>query len=101
MEPVPPRDPQRADRRGLEGSSCSNTWQAFRDSLVPATRRTARDALADRFSSAVTERFELARTVGARGRDEPLHRVVPYKEAFSPQLVRAILDHLGVTEGTL
>lgn len=47
------------------------------------------------------EHYELSRAVGAGSRDEPLHRLVPYKEAFSPQLVRAILDHTGISSGTL
>lgn len=61
----------------------------------------ARKALADRFSFALTDRPDLGRVVGAAERNEPMHRVVPYKEAFSPGLVRTILDHLGVVDGAL
>jgi hypothetical protein len=57
--------------------------------------------LADRFSATITDHSELGRAVGSGSRDEPLHRLVPYKEAFSPPLVRAILDHVGVKSGKL
>lgn len=39
--------------------------------------------------------------VGATRRDEPLYRWVPYKEAFAPDLVRGVIDHLGITSGVL
>jgi hypothetical protein len=47
------------------------------------------------------DRFELGRLVGAGHRDEPIHRWVPYKEAFAPDLVRGVLDYLGITSGVL
>jgi hypothetical protein len=47
------------------------------------------------------QRPDLAWAVGARQRTEPLYCVVPYKEAFSPAVVRAVLDHHEITSGRL
>lgn len=81
--------------------SSSATWQEFQVGLRPTISESARNELSDRFSGMFSERYELSKAVGARSRDEPLHRLVPYKEAFSPQVVRAILDHTGISNGTL
>ena len=95
------------DRRMIETSYVrppeeeSRAWQQWRDSIKPSTTTKARNALTQRFSSLVEEHFELSHSVGSRSRDEPLHRLIPFKEAFSPHLVRSILDHLGVREGKL
>jgi hypothetical protein len=78
------------------------TWQQFRDNATPADAgRAARDDLDARFSGRVEARPALGRLVGAGVRDEPVHRWVPYKEAFSPQLVRVVLDQLGIHRGHL
>lgn len=77
------------------------TWQAFRAELTPRVTTTARNELASRFACQLQNRFEFGRLVGAARRDEPVHRWVPYKEAFAPDLVRGILDYLGVTSGIL
>lgn len=45
------------------------------------------------------ERLDLGRLAGARDRDEPGHRWWAYKEAFSPVLVRHILDNWTGLEG--
>lgn len=76
-------------------------WHEFRDDLRPRRRVAARKALAARYEGATVEHPELAQAVGTGRRDEPLFQVVPYKEAFSPCLVRAVLDHVGVTDGAL
>lgn len=49
----------------------------------------------------VAHRPDLAASVGARHRVEPLYSVVPYKEAYSPAVVRAVLDHHQITSGRL
>jgi hypothetical protein len=46
-------------------------------------------------------RPELGRFAGPRHRDEPAHRWLPYKEAFSPGMVRAILDDWTNVDGPL
>lgn len=76
-------------------------WRTFRDQLDARPADTARQALAARFAGVLSDRPELGRAVGSRQRTEPLHSVVPYKEAFSPSLVRDVLDTVGVTTGRL
>jgi hypothetical protein len=76
-------------------------WQTFRDRPTAELGVSARAELAERFAARVERRPELGRLVGAAARDEAVHRWVHYKEAFSPALVRAVLDHLGVTSGHL
>ncbi len=76
-------------------------WQTFRDGQVPKRRVSARRSLADRYDGVTVDHPELAHSVGTKRRDEPLFQVVPYKEAFSPNLVRTVLNHVGVSDGTL
>lgn len=76
-------------------------WHAFRDGLRPRRFVAARKALAARFEGSTVEHLELGQAVGAGRRDEPLFQVVPYKEAYSPCLVRSVLDHVGITKGAL
>lgn len=45
------------------------------------------------------ERLELGHLAGPRRRDEPVFRWLRYKEAYSPQLVRAVLDQWGGVDG--
>jgi hypothetical protein len=68
------------------------TWRA----LLASPRRS--DALivqrlADGFRTVERDRSDLGVLAGPRRRDEPGYRWFPYKEAFSPGLVRAVLDH--------
>ena len=76
-------------------------WPTFREQLDARSAHAARAALASRFAGASSERPELGRAVGSHQRTEPLHSVVPYKEAFSPSLVREVLDDAGVSSGRL
>ena len=76
-------------------------WLTHRTQLRPKRRVAARKALAARYQSATSERFELGKTVGASRRTEPLYSVVPYKEAFSPELVRDVIEWSGVRSGAL
>lgn len=76
-------------------------WHAFRDELKPRRFVAARRALADRYEGLTVEHLELGQSVGAGRRDEPLFQVVPYKEAYSPGLVRSLLDHMGIRKGAL
>lgn len=76
-------------------------WRTYREQLKPLAAQTARDALTGRYAGVLSERPELGRAVGSHQRTEPLHSVVPYKEAFSPSLVRDILDGAGITAGRL
>lgn len=76
-------------------------WRTVREQLDARTAHTAREELAARFASVLSDRPELGRAVGSHQRTEPLHSVVPYKEAFSPTLVRDVLDTAGVTTGRL
>jgi hypothetical protein len=48
-----------------------------------------------------TERSDLGSFAGPRHRQEPAHRWLSYKEAFSPGLVRNILDHWSNVDGPL
>ena len=76
-------------------------WLTYRNELRPRRRGAARKALAARFQGATAERSDLSQSVGAGMRNEPLYSVVPYKEAFSPVLVREVLELSGVREGSL
>lgn len=76
-------------------------WVTYRDELQPRRRTVERRALAGRYDGAFVDRLELGRAVGGHQRTEPLYAVVPYKEAFSPGLVRDILDVAGVRSGRL
>src|SRR3546814_16078594 len=76
-------------------------WLTFREQLDARPAHSARDALAARFIGVQSDRPELGRAVGSHHRTEPLHSVVPYKEAFSPSVVREVLDTAAVTTGRL
>ena len=76
-------------------------WYTYRDELQPRRRTRERLALAARYDGAFVDRLELGRAVGGHQRTEPLYSVVPYKEAFSPGLVRHILDLAGISSGRL
>lgn len=53
------------------------------------------------FCDVEQDRTNLGVLAGPRHRDEPGYRWLPYKEAFSPGLVRAVLDHWSGLEGLL
>lgn len=82
-------------------SAESSTWQDFQRNLDPRIATSERVALASRFAPVTTERLSLGRAVGGAERNEPLHNAITYKEAFSPRLVREVLDHLGISRGRL
>jgi hypothetical protein len=76
-------------------------WDHLKRPGAARTGTRHRDELAQRFAAVTELRPELGRHVGASGRDLPVYRWVPYKEAYSPALVHAVLNHLGLTNGTL
>jgi hypothetical protein len=76
-------------------------WIDHLHDMTPRRSTVARRALTARFADAAVERLDLARAVGTQLRNEPLYSVMPFKEAFSPALVRAILDELNITKGRL
>jgi hypothetical protein len=76
-------------------------WSTYRAELRPRRRVQARRALTDHYAAVTVERLDLRGAVGTRLRTGPLYAVVPYKEAFSPGLVREVIDFAGVTSGTL
>ena len=57
--------------------------------------------LGEEFCDIERDRADLGMLAGPRRRDEPGYRWLPYKEAFSPGLVRAVLDQLSGLEGVL
>ncbi len=57
--------------------------------------------LAEEFRVVEQDRADLGMLAGPRRRDEPGYRWLPYKEAFSPGLVRAILDQWPGLDGVL
>lgn len=76
-------------------------WQTYRDRLRPRRRVRARKALADRYAGTTVDRLDLGQTVGGHLRTAPLYSVVPYKEAFSPAIVREVIALSGVQSGIL
>lgn len=69
------------------------------------TPKRGDDASLDRMIAELSllteERPALGRLAGAGHRDEPAHRWITYKEAFSPDLVREILDSWSGLRGPL
>lgn len=76
-------------------------WHTYRDTLRPRRRTSSRKQLAARYQAAITQRLDLGRSVGGHQRAGPLYSVVPYKEAFSPDLVDEIIELSGVRTGVL
>ena len=76
-------------------------WDHLRRPGAARTGTRHRDELAQRFAALTELRPDLGRHVGAGDRDLPVYRWVPYKEAYSPALVHAVLNHLGLINGTL
>lgn len=77
------------------------TWDDHRAASRKVRRVRARAELAQTYRAVTSQRPDLARAVGAGQRLEPLYGVVPYKEAFSPTVVRAVLDHHSIDSGRL
>jgi hypothetical protein len=77
------------------------TWSDHRAAAVKVRRVRARVELAKAYRDVTKKRPDLAASVGTRHRIEPLYNVVPYKEAYSPAVVRAVLDHHQLTSGRL
>lgn len=57
--------------------------------------------LAESVRDVERDRSDLGALAGPRRRDEPGYRWLPYKEAFSPGVVRAVLDHWSGVGGML
>lgn len=77
-----------------------NAWR----SLLSAPRQGDEQriqALVGEFRDLERDRADLGVLAGPRRRDEPGYRWLPYKEAFSPGLVRAIVDHWPGLAGVL
>jgi hypothetical protein len=77
-------------------------WKEFRQALPDAVHDTERKRLLQEYEPLMKERLDLGRHAGALPRaGEPVYRWVRYKEAYSPQLVRDVLDDLLPGRGTL
>ncbi|MGH3402489.1 MAG: hypothetical protein ACRDRJ_08275 [Streptosporangiaceae bacterium] len=77
-----------------------SAWRSLLSPPKPGDALRTRRLVAE-FGNVERDRTELGVLAGARRRDEPGYRWLPYKEAFSPGLVRAVLDHWSGVEGVL
>lgn len=76
-------------------SVSDRAWREFRQALPDAVDDTERKRLLQEYEPLMKERLDLGRHAGVLPRvGEPVYRWVRYKEAYSPQLVRDILDEL-------
>lgn len=72
-----------------------HAWKAFRQALPDTVADTERKRLLQEYEPLTKERLDLGRHAGVLPRaGEPVYRWVRYKEAYSPQLVRDVLDDL-------
>ena len=72
-----------------------HAWKEFRQALTDAVDDTERKRLLREYEPLTKERLDLGRHAGVLPRaGEPVYRWVRYKEAYSPQLVRDVLDEL-------
>ena len=72
-----------------------HAWKEFRQALTGAVDDTERKRLLREYEPLTKERLDLGRHAGVLPRaGEPVYRWVRYKEAYSPQLVRDVLDEL-------
>ena len=72
-----------------------HAWKEFRRGLTDAVDDTDRKRLLREYEPLMKERLDLGRHAGVLPRaGEPVYRWVRYKEAYSPQLVRDVLDEL-------
>ena len=70
-------------------------WREYRRALPATVADSARTRLLQDHVPLMKERLDLGRQAGALPRaGEPVYRWVRYKEAYSPRLVREILDEL-------
>jgi hypothetical protein len=75
-------------------------WRALLTSPQPGDAFRVRQ-LAEAFRDLERVRTDLGALAGPRRRDEPGYRWLKYKEAFSPDLVRSVLDHWAGLSGLL
>ena len=72
-----------------------HAWREFSRELPTTVAYTARTHLAREYQSLTKDRLDLGHHAGILPRaDEPVYRWVRYKEAYSPRLVRDVLDEL-------
>lgn len=72
-----------------------DAWQVYRRALPTTVADSARALLLQEHAPLMKERLDLGRHAGALPRaGEAVYRWVRYKEAYSPRLVREILDEL-------
>ena len=72
-----------------------SAWAEFRRGLPTTVADTARSRLLQEYEPLMKDRLDLGRHAGALPRaDDPVYRWVRYKEAYSPRLVRDVLDEL-------
>lgn len=72
-----------------------DAWREFQRELPATVADTARARLLREYEPVTKERLDLGRYAGVLPRaDEPVYRWVRYKEAYSPHLVREVLDEL-------
>lgn len=76
------------------------TWRSLLVAPKPGDDLRIR-RLVDEFRGVELDRSDLGSLAGPRHRDEAGHRWLRYKEAFSPALVRAILDGWSGIDGLL
>jgi hypothetical protein len=72
-----------------------NAWREFTRALPATVADVARAQLFQQYEPVTKERLDLGRYAGVVPRaDEPVYRWARYKEAYSPPLVREVLDEL-------
>ena len=72
-----------------------DAWREFRRALPANVADTARARLLREYEPVTKERLDLGRYAGVLPRaEEPVYRWIRYKEAYSPHLVRDVLDEL-------
>ena len=76
------------------------TWRSLLAASKPGDGLKVQ-RLIDEFRDVEQHRSDLGGLAGPRYRNEAGHRWLPYKEAFSPGLVRTILDSWSGVEGLL
>ena len=72
-----------------------DAWREYRLALPATVADAARTRLLDEYEPLTKERLDLGRHAGVVPRaEEPVYRWARYKEAYSPRLVREMLDEL-------
>lgn len=82
------------------GSAPDGSWRSLLSAAQPDDGQKIQQ-LTEYFRTVERSRFDLGTLAGPRRRDEPGYRWLPYKEAFSPDLVRAVLDEWPDINGLL